>query len=75
MICEKVEDKSLGFEPAGLAPGHVDQSPGVFYLNLSILNDYKDPEIKKDTVKVTTLASEMTSTNPKLDPLLKKKKA
>ncbi|AFS47579.1 hypothetical protein HIMB5_00008270 [alpha proteobacterium HIMB5] len=52
MICEKVEDKSLGFEPAGLAPGHVDQSPGVFYLNLSILNDYKDPEIKKDTVKV-----------------------
>ena len=34
MICEKIEDEELGFEPGGLAPGHVDQSPGVFYLNL-----------------------------------------
>lgn len=51
MICEKIEDEELGFEPGGLAPGHVDQSPGVFYLNLSVLNKYKNPKVKKETVK------------------------
>ena len=52
MICEKIEDEGLGFEPGGLAPGHVDQSPGVFYLNLSVLNKQKNPKIKKETVKL-----------------------
>ena len=52
MICEKIEDEELGFEPGGLAPGHVDQSPGVFYLNLSVLNKYKNPKVKKETVKL-----------------------
>jgi hypothetical protein len=52
MICEKIQDETLGFEPGGLAPGHVDQSPGVFYLNLSVLNKYKNPKIKEETVKV-----------------------
>ena len=50
MICEKIEDQQLGFEPGGLAPGHVDQSPGVFYLNLSLLNKNKDLKFKKETV-------------------------
>ena len=52
MICEKIKDENLGFEPGGLAPGHVDQSPGVFYLNLSSVNKQKNPKIKKETVKV-----------------------
>ena len=50
MICEKIEDEQLGFEPGGLAPGHVDQSPGVFYLNLSSLNKHKNPKYKKENV-------------------------
>ena len=52
MICEKITDKSLGFEPGGLAPGHVDQSPGVFYLNLSVLNKFKNNKLKKDYIKL-----------------------
>ena len=47
MICEKITDQSLGFEPGGLAPGHVDQSPGVFYLNLSVVNKFKNQKQKK----------------------------
>ena len=52
MICEKITDKSLGFEPGGLAPGHVDQSPGVFYLNLSAVNKYKNTKIKKEYIRL-----------------------
>jgi len=52
MFCEKITDKGLGFEPGGLAPGHVDQSPGVFYLNLSAVNKYKKPKSKKDYIRV-----------------------
>jgi len=52
MICEKITDKSLGFEPGGLAPGHVDQSPGVFYLNLSAVNKYKNAKVKKDYIRL-----------------------
>lgn len=52
MFCEKITDKGLGFEPGGLAPGHVDQSPGVFYLNLSAVNKYKKPKFKKDYIRV-----------------------
>ena len=52
MICEKITDKSLGFEPGGLAPGHVDQSPGVFYLNLSAVNKIKNSKAKKDYIRI-----------------------
>ena len=52
MICEKITDKSLGFEPGGLAPGHVDQSPGVFYLNLSAVNKIKNSKTKKDYIRI-----------------------
>ena len=52
MICEKITDKSLGFEPGGLAPGHVDQSPGVFYLNLSVVNKFKNPKAKKNYIRL-----------------------
>ncbi|MDA8560163.1 putative zinc-binding metallopeptidase, partial [Candidatus Pelagibacter bacterium] len=52
MICEKITDKSLVFEPGGLAPGHVDQSPGVFYLNLSAVNKYKNAKVKKDYIRL-----------------------
>ncbi|WP_440690708.1 putative zinc-binding metallopeptidase [Candidatus Pelagibacter sp. HIMB1782] len=52
MICEKITDKSLGFEPGGLAPGHVDQSPGVFYLNLSVVNEIKDLKAKKNYIRL-----------------------
>jgi len=51
MVCEKITSEELGFEPAGLAPGHVDQSPGVFYINLSTYNKIKDPKIKKKEVE------------------------
>ena len=52
MICEKITDKSLGFEPGGLAPGHVDQSPGVFYLNLSAVNKIKNSKAKKKYIRI-----------------------
>ena len=52
MICEKITDQSLGFEPGGLAPGHVDQSPGVFYLNLSVVNKFKNPKSKKNYLRL-----------------------
>ena len=52
MICEKITDKSLGFEPGGLAPGHVDQSPGVFYLNLSVVNEIKNSKAKKNYIRL-----------------------
>ncbi|WP_440643590.1 putative zinc-binding metallopeptidase [Candidatus Pelagibacter sp. HIMB123] len=52
MICEKITDKSLGFEPGGLAPGHVDQSPGVFYLNLSAVNKIKNLKAKKKYIRI-----------------------
>ena len=38
MICEKIIDK--GIEPVGMAPGHFDQSPGVFYININRVNSY-----------------------------------
>ena len=52
MICEKITDNSLGFEPGGLAPGHIDQSPGVFYLNLSAVNKYQKSKLKRDYIKL-----------------------
>ena len=48
VICEKISDERIHFEPAGLAPGHYDKSPGVFYLNLSLINNRKD---KEDLIK------------------------
>ena len=38
MICEVVSDR--GVIPAGLAPGHYDKSPGVFYVNISEINSH-----------------------------------
>ena len=38
MICEKIIDKDI--EPVGMAPGHFDQSPGVFYININRVNSY-----------------------------------
>ena len=39
MICEKISDN--GVVPVGVAPGHFDQSPGVFYINISEVNSFK----------------------------------
>ena len=47
MICEKITDQSLGFEPGGLGHQDHDQSPGVFYLNLSVVNKFKNQNQKK----------------------------
>lgn len=44
VICEKINDDNIDFEPAGIAPGHYDKSPGVFYLNLSVVKNRKDKE-------------------------------
>ena len=42
MICEKISDN--GVVPVGVAPGHFDQSPGVFYINISEVNSFKKKE-------------------------------
>ncbi|WP_440930934.1 putative zinc-binding metallopeptidase [Candidatus Pelagibacter sp.] len=36
MICDKISNK--GITPVGMAPGHFDKSPGVFYVNISEIN-------------------------------------
>ena len=36
MICDKISNK--GITPVGMAPGHFDKSPGVFYVNVSEIN-------------------------------------
>ncbi|WP_262589713.1 putative zinc-binding metallopeptidase [Candidatus Pelagibacter communis] len=53
MICEDVVEDSLGYALAGLAPGHVDKSPGVFYLNLSSFKKFKNPKTKKKWLQKT----------------------
>jgi len=42
MICENISDSEVN--PVGIAPGHFDQSPGVFYINISEVNSYKKKE-------------------------------
>lgn len=42
MICENISDGEVN--PVGIAPGHFDQSPGVFYINISEVNSYKKKE-------------------------------
>lgn len=36
MICDKISNR--GITPVGMAPGHFDKSPGVFYVNISEIN-------------------------------------
>ena len=49
MICDKL---TLGDnEVAGLAPGHYDQSPGVFYISSNILKDVKNNPRTKSMLK------------------------
>ena len=42
MICEKIIDK--GVMPIGMAPGHFDQSPGVFYINVDEINSQQEKD-------------------------------
>ena len=42
MICEKIIDK--GISPVGMAPGHFDQSPGVFYINVDEINSQQEKD-------------------------------
>lgn len=51
VICEKIIDENFDFEPAGIAPGHYDQSPGIFYLNLSLINK-NQPNKKNMIIKI-----------------------
>ena len=43
MICEKLSDR--GEDPVGLAPSHFDQSPGVFYVNISAIKSFNKEKV------------------------------
>ena len=43
IICEELTDR--GENPAGLAPSHFDQSPGVFYVNISAIKSFNKEKV------------------------------
>ena len=47
VICEKITDRNIDFEPTGIALSHYDKSPGVFYLNLSAISKINTNKVKK----------------------------
>ena len=51
MVCEKLLFGNSESIALGLAPGHYDQSLGIFFLNLSALSRYKDIEKREKIVK------------------------
>ena len=49
MICQNLELENSN--PLGLAPGHYDQSPGVFYININGINKSTDIKSKKEIIR------------------------
>ena len=47
LLCDKITDG--GVNPVGIAPGHYDKTPGVFFVNISEINSHK--ENKKNVLR------------------------